>query len=95
MTRNKQFKAKLLGEISKENNASLICLTESHLRKSILDAEVEIKDFELIRSDRLQGKKKGGVAVYVKKDLIRQTRVLKQESNGEVEHLLLIFPSGN
>ena len=91
MTRNKQFKTKLLGDIAIENNASIICLTESHLRKCILDAEVEIKDYEIIRADRLEGMKKGGVAVYVKKDLIKQTKVLKRESNGEVEHLLLYF----
>ena len=91
MTRN--IKIKLLGDISKENNAPLICLTESHLRKGILDAEVEIKEYKIIRADRIERKKTGGVAIYVRKDLMRQTRVLKQESNGEVEHLLIYIPN--
>lgn len=95
MTRNKRFKTKLLEDLSKQNNAFLLCFTESHLRKNILDAEIHIERFELIRADRLEGRKKGGVAAYVRNDVIQYTKILKQESNGEVEHLLLYISKWN
>ena len=39
-------------------------LTETHLNESIFDAEIQIKNYEVIRSDRID-RRKGGVALYL------------------------------
>ena len=49
------------------SNASLIGISESKLDSTILDSEIEIKNFDLIRADR--SRKGGGVACYIRKSL--------------------------
>ena len=43
---------------------SFFALTETHLNDSILDAEINIENYEVLRSDRIE-RKQGGVALYL------------------------------
>lgn len=70
-------------------NATIIALTESHLTTDILDAEVYMEGFWLTRADRLAGRKKGGVAVYVRSDVAAGVVVLAAGSTGAVEYVVL------
>ena len=65
-TNNQKTKPKLLEEAIKTNDKFIpFCvITETHLQQSIYDAEVEISDYTIYRSDRV-GRKCGGTAVYV------------------------------
>ena len=44
-------KLEYMSDLSKENNAIIISLTESHLHKGILDSEINIKGWTNVRSD--------------------------------------------
>ena len=79
----------MLGELSQTYNCILMCITESHLRKEIRDAEIAIDGYQLHRMDRREGRKKGGVAVYVRDSVAPYTRLLTSESNSEVEYIIL------
>ena len=52
----------------KSENLFMICLTESHLNPMISNSEIQIKDWDIIRSDRI-GRLGGGVICYLRKDL--------------------------
>lgn len=95
LTRNKRYKTKLLEEHSKSENVFIICLTESHLRKAIENAEVKIAGYKLFRADRMEGRKKGGVAVYVRDELVSNTTTMMYASNGEVEYIALFIDIWN
>ena len=58
-------KIEYINDISKENNAVIISLTESHLHEGILDSEINIKGWRNVRSGR-RNRSGGGVIVYVK-----------------------------
>ena len=63
---NKQrIKLKTLGELIKEsdNMIPFFVLCETHLKEQILDAEVSIPEYNLLRADR-SVRKNGGVAIY-------------------------------
>ena len=63
-----QSKIPYLSDLTSKTNAPFICLTETHLTPSVLDAEVSISGYDLFRSDR-KYRSHGGVAIYVRKDL--------------------------
>ena len=67
----------------------LIALTETHLTDEVLDGEILMQGFELFRVDRIKGTKGGGVAAYLREDLVRQSGLVQGESLGCVEYLLL------
>ena len=81
----------MLRELAELNNTVIIALTESHLRKEIRTAEVHMKGFHLYRADRTEGFLKGGVAVYVREELVGEIRLLNSNSNDEVEWVTLYF----
>ena len=54
-----------LREIAKKTRATVIGLTATKLDAAVLDAEVNIEGYELIRSDR--NRHGGGIAGYIKK----------------------------
>ena len=56
-----------LREIAKKSKAVVIGISESKLDKSVLDGEVSIDGYEMIRSDR--DRHGGGVACYVRSDM--------------------------
>lgn len=81
----------MLRERALLDNVALVAVVESHLRDDIRDAEVHMEGFQLFRADRLQGIKKGGVAVFARNDLAAEATILSSGSNGVVEHLVLWF----
>ncbi|KAK3863622.1 hypothetical protein Pcinc_030628 [Petrolisthes cinctipes] len=90
-----KHKVEMLEEIAIETNAMVIALTESHLRIDILEAEIGMVEFQAYRADRSEGKKKGGVIVYVKRDIAARTRVISCGSNSVVENVVLHVSSIN
>ena len=73
-------------------NAPFICVTESHLNPDILDAEISIPGYDIFRSDRV-GRTHGGVATYVRKDLVVKSEA--KDSNSFCDSLLLHIPQLN
>ena len=67
-------------------NAPFILLTETHLNPDILDAELQIKNYSLYRSDRV-GRSHGGVCIYVRNDLAAS--VILKDSNSYCDSLTL------
>ena len=63
-----------------ESNAPFIVLTETHLKPEILDAEVKIEGYSLYRADRGPDRTHGGVAVYLRNNLIGQLVVSHSDS---------------
>ena len=51
--------------ISEIHRCAAICLTETHLSQDIFDAEIFINNYSVFRSDRLDGREKGGSCIYV------------------------------
>ena len=84
-----QSKVPYLSDLAKVTNAPFICVTETHLNPNILDAEVAVDGYELFRSDRKE-RTHGGVAIYVRKDIVVKTAV--QESNSYCDSLILHIP---
>ena len=84
--RNKT-KVKFLEELCTSQNISFICVCESHLNPTIRDAEVKMNGFVLHRTDRSGGRRKGGVAVYVKECASWNAEVVISYSNSVVEML--------
>ena len=76
---------KYLRDTAIESNAPFIALTETHLKPDILDPEVKIEGWSLYRTDRGPGKSHGGVAIYLRKDLIGQ--LVTSHSNSMCETL--------
>ena len=76
-----------------ESNAPFIVLTETHLKPDILDAEVKIEGWSLYRADRGPDKTHGGVAIYLRNDLIGQLVVA--HSNSMCETLVVKVKSLN
>ena len=68
-------------------------LTETHLKPEILDAEVRIEGWSLYRADRGPEKSHGGVAIYLRNDLIGQLVVA--HSNSMCETLVIKVKSLN
>ena len=54
--------------IAKSTNAASIGISESKLDESVLEPEIQIDDYEILRCDR--NRHGGGVACYVRNDLI-------------------------
>ena len=80
-------KVKYLRDTAIESNAPFIAITETHLKPDILDAEVKIEGWSLYRTDRGPGKTHGGVAIYLRNDLIGQLVV--SHSNSMCETLVV------
>ena len=80
-------KVKYLRDTAIQSNAPFIALTETHLKPEILDAEVKIEGWSLYRSDRGPGKSHGGVAIYLRNDLIGQ--LVAVHSNSQCDTLVV------
>ena len=80
-------KVKYLRDTAIQSNAPFIALTETHLKPEIQDAEVTIEGWSLYRSDRGPGKSHGGVAIYLRNDLIGQ--LVAVHSNSQCETLVV------
>ena len=86
--RNKRYKVGMIKEMAIEKNAQIISLTETHLNNEILDAEVNIEGFNMYRADRTQTTK-GGVAVYIRREIAASAKILKSGSIGKIEYICI------
>ena len=57
-----------LSIIAQSQSVGIICVTETHLTDKILDGEISIPNFDVIREDRKPISKSGGSAIFTKKD---------------------------
>ena len=78
----------MINELATERNAQIICLTESHLNIEILDAEINMSGFIIFRADRLLTTK-GGVIVYINKEIAASAKILKSGSIGLIEYICI------
>ena len=64
--KKQKIKLRTLGEIvnHSETLVPFFSIGESHLKEYILDAEVNIPNYNVIRADRPSTRRKGGVAIY-------------------------------
>ena len=88
-------KTNFLREFSVMENCSFVCVSESHLRAAISDAEIKMDGFTLYRADRAQSRQRGGVATYVRDCPAWNAEVLMQHSNAFVETLGLYIKALN
>ena len=84
--KSNQSKIPYLENLASMSNAPFICITESHLNPNILDAEIQMKNYSLFRSDRI-GRSHGGVCIYVRNDLA--TSVIIKDSNAYCDTLVI------
>ena len=87
--RRKRHKIGVLREIAETEGIIMLALTESHLREDIQNGEIEMKGYQHYRADRKEGRRKGGVIVYLRNSLAAKTVPLHLGSNGYVEHVIL------
>ena len=66
VTKNSKKKVEYLSEYVEENKVLIMNLTETWLDETI-QKDIEIKEYQLFRSDRV-GKKGGGAAIYIKEE---------------------------
>ena len=70
--------------IANKSKASVIGITESKLDKTVLDGEINIDGYELVRSDR--NRHGGGVACYIRNDISFNVR---GDFSNEIENIFL------
>ena len=73
-----------LREIARKTRATVIGITESKLDGSVLDWEINIDGYELVRSDR--NRHGGGVACYIRSDISFNVR---GDFSSEIENIFL------
>ena len=94
-TKSKPYKIPMLSEIAIENNASFICLTESHLHPEVRDAEVAIKGYQTFRTERENETSRGGIIVYLKDGLENQVKIVASGSINFIEYQILYLEKMN
>ena len=85
----------MLSEIALERNASIICLTESHLSTDIRDAEIAIKGYQIFRTERINDVSRGGIIVYIKNGLEPQAKIISSGSLNSIEYQILYLERMN
>ena len=73
-----------LQEIARKTRATVISITESKLDGSVLDEEIDIDGYELVRSDR--NRHGGGVACYIRNDI---SFSIRDDFSNEIENIFL------
>ena len=73
-------------------NCKIICVTETKFHSEILDAEINIPNFTVYRSDRANGKSGGGSCIYVS-NAIRVSRIENFSANDSIAVLIDMEPS--
>lgn len=64
-----KVKIKYLSELLNINKCAFGTFTESHLNPDILDAEIEIENYKVIRADRIE-RLCGGSCIYIRNDIM-------------------------
>ena len=62
-------KIKELELLVKSENADIIGVTETWLNTNILDSEMSMEGYSLLRKDRSDNRRGGGVALYIRNDI--------------------------
>ena len=75
-----------------KSRSNLLIVTESHLNNNILDAEIQMEGYDLIRGDRKE-RSHGGVAIYTSSNIISET--LLTFSNTVCELVIMKLPQIN
>ena len=88
-----------LSDILHTHNYTFIALTETWLGNH-LEAELNIDGYKILRKDRDRLKSKygrlsGGVAIYIKEDLVSNFATILEFSNGVNETLMLYSQKEN
>ena len=73
-----------LREVARKTRATVIGITESKLDRSVLDGEINIDGYELVRSDR--NRHGGGVACYIRSDI---SFSIRGDFSSEIENIFL------
>ena len=73
-----------LWEIARKTRATVIGITESKLDGSVLDGEINIDGYKLVRSD--QNRHGGGVACYIRSDI---SFSIRGDFSSEIENIFL------
>ena len=81
-----QTKVPMLKELAHHENAIFLALTETHLHKDHLDAEINMENYTAIRANR-HIRSHGGVANYIRNDTAANMETLDSFSNGKTELL--------
>ena len=68
-TRSLVSKIEDLEIVVNQNNADIVCITETWLTESIPNSAVDIKNYSLVRKDRKPDKRGGGVCAYIKSSI--------------------------
>ena len=89
LTYKHMTKVNYLNDLANMNNLFFMALTETHLSHNILDAEININDFNILRQDR-QNRSHGGVLLYIRKNTV--TNTLSSNSNQFCDYLLVEIP---
>ena len=79
-------KVSILEDTLEKDNSIGIMLTETWLSDEISDAEIQMENFEIFRSDRIS-RQRGGAAIYLRKEL--HSKVFNAFSNSVVETLIV------
>lgn len=69
-------------------NLHCLAISETHFKSYVTDSSVKLEGYRLLRNDR-PGRRKGGVAWYVRKDLSVRVVSESQYSIGCLEYLLV------
>ena len=77
-------KVPVIAEIMREKDCIYAVITESHLSEEIKDAEIHIAGYTPFRQDR-QNRIQGGVIMYIKDDLAKNSEVIYKHCNRVVE----------
>ena len=88
----KKFKIPMLRDLMDKSRSNLLIVTESHLNNNILDAEIQMEGYDLIRGDRKE-RSRGEVAIYTSSNIISET--LLTYSNTVCELVIMKLPQIN
>ena len=58
-----------LETVIKNNDADIVCITETWLSANIADSVVDISDYTIVRKDRVLHKRGGGVCAFIKSSI--------------------------
>ena len=88
----KKFKVPMLRDLMDKSRSNLLIVTESHLNNIIVDAEIQMEGYDLIRGDRKE-RSHGGVAICTSSNIISET--LLTFSNTVCELVIMKLPQIN
>ena len=86
ITSTSRYKLEFMKDTLKDRQIIFAGVTESHLNDNILDAEIQVPDFNIFRQDR-SDRKGGGVLMLVHNSIA--TRIVITYSTSHCDYLVL------